>query len=30
MGVMACAVKMLDGYGIGAEKPQLDGRLKKA
>ena len=29
VGVMACAVKMLDVGGIGAQKPQL-GRLKKA
>jgi hypothetical protein len=29
MGVMACAVKMLDVSGMGAGKPQL-GRLKKA
>jgi hypothetical protein len=29
MGVMACAVDMLDMSGIGAGNPQL-GRLKKA
>jgi hypothetical protein len=29
MGVMACAIKMLDVHGIGAGKPQLR-RLKKA